>query len=353
MIFVPYIVSTGIAKAPYEYQQKDILPIVRDMFSDRFPDIDRLLRIFENTQIDTRRFCIPLEHFAETIDFKRKNQLYIDNAVKLGMDALKDCLEQVQLSLNEVHHLFFISTTGLATPSIDARILNELDAHPHIKRTPIWGLGCAGGAAGLSRAYDYVQAHPDELAIVVAVELCGLTFQRDDKTKSNLVATSLFADGAAAVLVAGDRASIKGKLKIKGTMSTLLKDSYDVMGWDFSSSGFHVIFSRDIPTLVKRELPKTIRKFINVYRLNEIDHFVIHPGGKKVLEAYQESLSIPVEKLRLAEQILRENGNMSSCTVLFVLDRFLKNEPIQRGEATLISALGPGFSSELILAEGV
>ncbi|UOF92535.1 type III polyketide synthase [Fodinisporobacter ferrooxydans] len=348
-----YIVSTGIAKAPFEYHQKDIRPVVKNMFSEVFPDIERLLHVFENTHIDTRRFCIPLEHFSTSIDFRKKNQLYIQNAVRLGIEALQNCLNHVQLRLEDIHHLFFVSTTGLATPSIDARILNELHAHPHMKRTPIWGLGCAGGAAGLSRAIDYVQAHPDELAVVVAVELCGLTFQRNDMTKSNLVATSLFADGAAAVLVAGEQTGFRGKLKLKGTMSTLLKDSYDVMGWDFSDHGFHVIFSRDIPTIVKRELPGAVFELLQSYHLQTIDHFIIHPGGKKVLEAYAESLSIPSEKLSISERTLRENGNMSSSTVLFVLDSFLYNEAANKGDIALISALGPGFSSEMLLAEVV
>lgn len=350
---MPYILSTGIAKPPYEIHQSDAKPFIRDLFADIFSDIDRLLLLFENTQIETRHFCVPLEWFRENHTFQEKNALYIDHATTLSVQALQASLHSAGLELSDLSHLFFVSTTGLSTPSMDARILNALKAHPHLKRTPIWGLGCAGGAAGLSRAFDYVSAYPDQIAAIVAVELCGLTFQRNDLTKSNLVATSLFADGAGCVVVAGDQAKVKSGLRIKHTRSTLWPDSADVMGWDFSSSGFHVIFSRDIPSFVQTEVAPDIRSYLSEHGLAAPDHYIFHPGGKKVLEAYQASLEIPSGKLELSEKVLRENGNMSSCTVLYVLDEFLQGNRIGSGEIGLISALGPGFSSELLLLEGV
>lgn len=349
---LPYIISTGIAKPPYRIHQSEAKPFIRDLFADIFSDIDRLLLLFENTQIATRHFCVPLEWFRENHTFQEKNALYIDHATSLSIQALQSALQSASLDLGDLHHLFFVSTTGLSTPSLDARILNELKAQPQLKRTPIWGLGCAGGAAGLSRAFDYVSAYPEQMACIVAVELCGLTFQRNDLTKSNLVATSLFADGAAAVIVAGDKAKIQSGVRIKNTRSTLWPDSLDVMGWDFSSSGFHVIFSRDIPTFVQTEVTPDIRVYLSEQGISSPDHFIFHPGGKKVLEAYEESLKIPPGKLDLSEKILRENGNMSSCTVLYVLDEFLREKRIGSGEIGLISALGPGFSSELLLLEG-
>ncbi len=349
---MPYIISTGTAKPPYVIHQSDAKPFIRDLFADIFSDIDRLLLLFENTQIETRHFCIPLDWFRENHTFQERNALYIEHATALSVQALQASLRLAGLELKDLDHLFVVSSTGLSTPSMDARILNELKAHPHLKRTPIWGLGCAGGAAGLSRAFDYVLAYPNQIAAVIAVELCGLTFQRNDLTKSNLVATSLFADGAGAVVVAGDQAKVKSGLRIKSNRSTLWPDTLDVMGWDFSSSGFHVIFSRDIPTFVKTEVAQDIRGYLNEQGIPSPDHFIFHPGGKKVLEAYRESLEIPLGKLDLSEKVLRENGNMSSCTVLYVLDEFVRGNRIQSGEVGLISALGPGFSSELLLLEG-
>jgi alkylresorcinol/alkylpyrone synthase len=347
-----YIAGTGIARPPYKFNQSDVKPFIRDMFQDVYPDIDRLMALFENTHIDSRHFCVPMEWFQQTSSFEEKNSLYFEYSIDLGIKALQQCLDDAHVSLDQIKHVFFVSSTGIATPSIDAHILGRVGADAHVKRTPIWGLGCAGGAAGLSRAFEYVKAYPDEAAVVIAVELCGLTFQRNDLTKSNLVATSLFADGAAAVLVAGSESGIKGNLKLNATMSTRWEDTYDVMGWDFSSSGFHVIFSRDIPSLVKTQVADNIQDFLNLHHTEMPSHFIFHPGGQKVLDAYQEALSIPSDKLRIPRQILQENGNMSSCTVLYVLDKYLKEDPLSKGDIGLISSLGPGFSSELLLVEG-
>lgn len=349
---MPYIISSGIAKPPYVFHQSDVKPFIRDMFSDVFSDIDRLLQLFEHTQIDTRHFCVPMDWFHKEHDFKQKNNIYVENATDLSIKALKSSLSYAGLDHSDLSHLFFVSTTGLSTPSIDARILNQLQGCSHMKRTPIWGLGCGGGAAGLSRAIDYVKAYPTEIAVVVAVELCGLTFQRNDLTKSNLVATSLFADGAAAVLVAGDEAKVRSTLKVKTTRSTLWPDTLDVMGWDISSSGFHVIFSRDIPTIVQHEVAADIKEFLANQAVERPKHYIFHPGGKKVLEAYEQALELSNGELFISEQILRENGNMSSCTVLYVLDQFIRQKRIGQGETGLITALGPGFSSEMLLVEG-
>ncbi|MEW9669134.1 type III polyketide synthase [Ammoniphilus sp. 3BR4] len=349
---MPFILSTGTAQPPYTFRQSDVKPFVRDMFSDVFADIDRLLDLFENTGIDTRHFCVPLDWFKEAHQFKEKNELYIRTAKDLARQALENALKKANLKIEDISHLYFVSTTGIATPSIDALILNDLRANKHTKRTPIWGLGCAGGAAGLSRTYEYALGHPEGIVALVAVELCGLTFQRNDLTKSNLVATSLFADGAAAVLVCGDEYRAKGRLQIHATRSTLWPDTLDVMGWDISSSGFHVIFSRDIPTIVKEKTVPDMLDFLQQSQTAQPQHYLFHPGGRKVLEAYQQALNLPKDKLRIPEEILRENGNMSSCTVLHVLDRFLQEKDISSGEFGLVAALGPGFSAEMLLLEG-
>jgi alkylresorcinol/alkylpyrone synthase len=350
---MPTILGTGIAHPPYTFHQSDLKPFIKDMFADVFSDLDRLLQLFENTHIQTRHFCVPLEWFRNSPSFKEKNSLYVEHAFRLSIEAIQQCLERVNVDIKEISHLFFVSTTGMSTPSMDARIINALNPDSHMKRTPIWGLGCAGGAAGISRAFDYVKAYPKELALIVSVELCGLTFQRNDLTKSNLVATSLFADGAACVLLAGDEVKIDGKLRVQETMSTLWKDSLDVMGWDFSGSGFHVIFSRDIPSIVKRNVAANVQEFMKKHQIDCLDHYLLHPGGQKVLDAYETSLSIPAGKTDISRSILREYGNMSSCTVLYVLDRFIQENRITSGETGLISALGPGFSSELLLITGV
>lgn len=349
---MPSILSTGIALPEYAFHQDDVKPFIRDMFAEVFSDIDRLMSIFENTQIKKRHFSVPIDWFKENHTFAEKNRLYLEHATDLSVQALQAALDRAGVTMEDISHLFFVSSTGLATPSVDARILNQMKGNPHTKRTPIWGLGCGGGAAGLSRAFDYVKAHPKEMAVVIAVELCGLTFQRNDLTKSNLVATSLFADGAAAVLVAGDEAQVESPVRLRTTQSILWPESLDVMGWDFSSSGFHVIFSQDIPKIVRTKVADATLGFLQEQGLSGVDHYLLHPGGKKVLEAYRDSLGIDEQKLDISEQILQQYGNMSSCTVLYVLDEFLQQGRIGEGDSGLIAALGPGFSLEMLLVEG-
>ncbi|MEX2104127.1 MAG: 3-oxoacyl-[acyl-carrier-protein] synthase III C-terminal domain-containing protein, partial [Bacilli bacterium] len=251
--------------------------------------------------------------------------------------------------------LLFVSTTGIATPSIDTYIAQKLHLSQHIKRTPIWGLGCAGGTGGVGRAFEWAKANPTSRILLVTVELCGLTFIRNDMSKSNLVATSLFADGAAAVLISGDdlpESPYKVTPRIIDSMSTLWKDSYGVMGWNVTEQGLKVVFSKDIPTIVHQYMRPNVDHFLSKHDLtvDKINHLITHPGGEKVIQAYAESLSLPRDRFGIATDILRRYGNMSSVTVLFVLDQVLKCTPNPH-EYGLMTSLGPGFCSELVLLQ--
>jgi alkylresorcinol/alkylpyrone synthase len=260
------------------------------------------------------------------------------------------------ITCQEIDAIFFISTTGIATPSIEARIMNLLPFLPHTKRIPIWGLGCAGGAAGLSRAYEYCLAFPKAKVLVLSVELCSLTFQRNDLSKSNFIGTSLFADGVACALVCGDDSNYSEYRKKKtspfiiATQSTLMPDSLEVMGWDIKSNGLYVVFSRDIPHIIENWLKPNVTEFLeeNPVDLKTINYFIAHPGGKKVIDAYVKSLEIPPSMTEVSLDVLKQFGNMSSATILFVLKRFMEKE-IPEGAYGLGTALGPGFSSELHL----
>jgi alkylresorcinol/alkylpyrone synthase len=354
MIPMPRIVSVGTALPPNRLTQREIQEFVRHVFQDTFKDIDRLLPIFDNGQVKTRHLCMPLEWYGAPHHFSEKNHLYRDWAYRLGIEAIRDCLTRANLEVTDIDHLFFVSTTGISTPSMDALIMNGLNMDPHMKRTPIWGLGCAGGAVGLTRASDYLRAYPENRALLVAVETCSLTFQPQDTSKSNLIGTSLFADGAAAVLLEGDKCpgGRKGP-KILFTSSTLWKGTEDVMGWDVNENGLKVIFSRDIPVLTETLLKPTIIEFLTLHQLNlgDIAYFITHPGGYKVIEAYASSLGLPLERFHHPLGVLQDCGNMSSASVLFVLQRFLR-EGMEEGKYGIITALGPGFSSELLLLEG-
>ncbi|MCJ7839504.1 type III polyketide synthase [Lederbergia sp. NSJ-179] len=356
---MPRIISIGTAVPEFAIHQEEAMELARHLFSGSMKDIDRLLKVFRNGEIQKRYFVKPLDWYMESHSFSEKNAIFIEAAVELCITAIQKCVTnstlEADIAYEEIDAIFLINTTGLSTPSLDARIINQLPFSAHTKRIPIWGVGCGGGASGLSRAYEYCLAYPDAKVLVVGVELCSLTFQLNDLSKSNLIGTSLFSDGAAAVLIGGeelpyDQLVHRSLPTILHTQSTLMKDSLDVMGWQFKDEGFYVVFSKDIPTLVKNWLQPVMLQFLEQNNLeeSEIAHFIAHPGGKKVILAYEEALNLPPEKTNQSLEILQEYGNMSSVTVFFVLERFLE-QSISFGDYGVIAALGPGFSSELLL----
>ncbi|SFD72282.1 type III polyketide synthase [Fictibacillus sp. KU28468] len=357
---MPKIVSVQTTNLPHKLEQEQALEFARGLFSQSFKDIERLLKVFHNGEIATRHFAKPLEWFKETHSFQEKNDFYIETATKYGGRAIKKCLQDSpflrrNIEYKEIDAIFFISSSGFSTPSIEARIMNELPFSPHTKRVPIWGLGCAGGASGFSRAYDYCRAYPKANVLVLSVELCSLTFQHDDHSKSNLVGTSLFSDGVGCALLCGDESdaaeasAFQAIPEVKDTMSTLMPNSEDVMGWDVKDNGLYVVFSRDIPNIIRGWLKPNVDGFLEKNSLTgrDIKHFIAHPGGKKVLDAYIDALEIPPEKTEISKAVLKEFGNMSSATVFYVMERFMARMP-ERGETGLMAALGPGFSSELL-----
>ena len=342
-----------IENASYHVDQKEIVQVVRNLFGEHFSDIERLLRVFGNGQIEGRYFAAPLEWFEKERGLEEKNRLYIEEAVRMGSRAVQKCLEETGTDKDEVDAFIFVSSSGMSTPTIDARIMNELKMPPHIKRLPMWGLGCAGGAAGLSRAHDYCRAYPDAKVIVLCLELCSLTFQRTDLSKSNLIGTSLFADGSACALVTGEQADGDNEgFFIHDTQSTLMPDSEDVMGWDVKDEGLHVVFSRDIPKIIESWLKPNLNQFLAKLdrKTEDIQHFIAHPGGKKVIDAYEKSLSMESGRTEIPRNVLKDFGNMSSPTVLYVLKEFMEQQP-KAGEQGLLTALGPSFSSEMLWLE--
>lgn len=362
---MPVIISVAEAAPSYEIKQEQVSQFARELFSDSYKDIDRLMQVFQNGQIEKRHFVKGLDWFKEDRTFEEKNNAYIEEAVSYGKQAIENCLSSKtflkgDIPFEEIDAIIFISTTGLATPSIEARIMNVLPFNSHVKRIPIWGLGCAGGAAGLSRAFEYCLAYPNAKVLVLSVELCSLTFQHNDFSKSNLIGTSLFADGIACALVVGDDVALdelrvmRTSPAILDTQSTLMPDSLDIMGWDVKNDGLYVVFSRDIPKVVEDWLKPNVQEFLEKHSLGmrDFEHFIAHPGGKKVLDAYVKSLEIPSEMTTKSLDVLKQFGNMSSATVLYVLKRFMEHD-IKKGSYGLLTALGPGFSSELQLLRWV
>jgi alkylresorcinol/alkylpyrone synthase len=347
------ISAVGTAVPPYRVDQGSVRDFSRSLFHEAFPDIDRLIPIFDNALIRERYFSAPPDWYSHDHNFAEKNEVYVEMAIELGKTAILDCLSKLGLEPQVIDHILFVSTTGLATPSVDARLVNNLALRKDIRRTPVWGLGCAGGVSGLARAFEFTRAFPDKRALVLALELCSLTFLRNDLSKSNLVATSLFGDGAAAVLVSGEGTGDGGPAII-GSRSTIWYDSLDVMGWELNQHGLKVLFSRDIPTIVSEWVLPSLLEFLeeNGITLKDLTHLIAHPGGTKVLEAYRQTLGLTNGQLDRARDVLTRFGNMSSPTVLFVLKEFIEARAVGEGEYGLVTALGPGFSSEMLLIRG-
>jgi alkylresorcinol/alkylpyrone synthase len=355
----PRLIALATAAPPHVVRQEAVKRFAARHFTETIGTDARLLEIFDNAQIDERRLCVPLEWLAAEHTFAEKNDLYLEHAVRLAAGVTRDVLDRAGLSPRDVDHLVFVSSTGLATPSIDALLANDVGFRPDARRTPIWGLGCAGGAAGLARARDFARADASSRVLLVALELCSLTFQKSDLSRKNLVAASLFGDGAAAALVAGADAPAPAgatgtPLELLASRSTLWPGTLDIMGWTVDGEGLHVVFSRDIPAHVRASVRPSLESFLDEQglRLEAVAHVVTHPGGVKVLGAYAEALGLHPDRFAHARAVLRDFGNMSSPSCLFVLDRFLAAGDIAPGDHAVIAALGPGFSAEYVLARG-
>lgn len=374
---MPRIASVATAQPEFHLPQSRAREFCRALFGASHAEIERLLDVFENARIDERRISAPIEWFATPRSFEERNARYIETALALSERAARAALDAAEMTPAEIDHILFVSSTGIATPSLDARLMNRIAFAPHTRRTPIWGLGCAGGAAGLARAAELAGGAGGgtgaggggaPAVLLIAVELCSLTFQAGDLSKSNLVATALFADGAAAVVIApgergnggsgsgnGERAGAAARgaraPRIVASRSTLFPDTEDVMGWEVNDAGLRVLFSRDIPAIVRRHVRANAEEFLAEHglTLGQVDHVVAHPGGVKVMAAYEEAFALDAGALRHAREVLRVSGNMSSPTVLFVLARLLEDAAVRSGDWGLLTALGPGFSSELLL----
>lgn len=348
---MPFIASVSKIDLPYKTIQQDVKAQAREMFAVNFPQVDRLIGAFDNTEIVTRNFCKPLSYYAEPNTFEERNDDYINISLDYSVQAIQECVKKANVALGDLTDILFVSTTGLATPSIDARIINQLRLDPHINRIPVWGLGCAGGVSGMAKANMAAKANPDAVVLLVAVELCSLTLIKSDYSKSNFIGSSLFSDGIAACIVKGDNHAVTTHVDIVANSSKLYYDSLEVMGWDFKDTGFKVLFSKDIPTFIHEHIREDITTFLakQNLQLSDIKNFIFHPGGKKVLDAYADALKVEGDFLKNTRQVINDNGNMSSCTVLYVLEKFM-SEGFEDGYGLML-AMGPGFSSEMVLLD--
>ena len=319
-------------------EQADVSTRASHLFRGR-RDIERLLPVFTNTGIDRRYSCVPIEWYADPHGWQDRTNLYIENATDLFERVTNALLEEAGLTTDDIDAIVAVSTTGVATPSLDALVVERMQLRRDIRRLPIFGLGCAGGVIGLARASAMAQAMPGSRVLFLVVELCALTFRKDDLTKSNIVATALFGDGAAGAIL-----STEGDGPELGASGEhTWPHSLDIMGWEVEEDGLKARFAQSIPSLVASDFSTILTAFLqrNDLKLSEIDKFACHPGGAKVLDALEDAFQIEHGALDESRSILRDYGNMSAVTPLFVLERM---DWRKRNQRILMTALGPGFS---------
>ncbi len=334
------------------YSQEEILAELGTQWGASKEVLGRLGTFHRRAGVAGRHLALPKEDYAALQGFSARNREYIRVAVDLGALALSRALADAGVEPGALDHLFFVSVTGVATPSIDARLVNRLGLNRFVRRTPIFGLGCVAGAAGLARAADCARAHPDATVALVAVELCSLTWQPDDTSIPNLIASSLFGDGAAALVFAGAARAPAGP-RVLASRSIFYPDTESVMGWEIGSQGLRVILSAGVPELVHDHMAPDVDRFLADSGLGrvDIDHWVLHTGGPKVLSSFQEALALDDQALAHSWDQLKRNGNLSSASVLLVLADTWREKRPASGSHSLLMAMGPGFCSELVLLE--
>ena len=348
------IASVGRAFPPHYYDQDQLLDALRGYWQAQHHNPERLERLHHNVKVGGRHLALPLEEYPQLEGFGDANDAWIRTAREVGTAAVRDALERAGLGTEHIDALLTVTVTGVATPSLDARLMNDLELRSDVKRMPIFGLGCVAGAAGIARAADYVRAFPDQVAVLLSVELCSLTLQRRDLTIPNLIATGLFGDGAAAVVVAGAEVDLPSQATeplVVATRSVFYPQTERVMGWDITESGFGIVLSADVPRMVTDHLGADVDAFLDDQGLarDDIESWICHPGGPKVLLAMQECLGLARDDLALTWRGLEEVGNLSSTSVLLVLRDTLDERRPAPGSYGVVLAMGPGFCSELVL----
>ncbi|MBL8739336.1 MAG: type III polyketide synthase [Planctomycetes bacterium] len=346
------IAAVRTAFPPHWYDQATLTEaIVRIVGADERL-AERIRSLHANCGIDGRYLTLPLERYAALTGFTEQNRAWIDGALALGEKVVRDALAAASVRADEVDAVIFSTVTGLASPSIDARLVTRLGLRHDVKRMPLFGLGCVAGAAAVSRAADYLRGHPKGVVVVLTIEQCSLTFQPDDRSIANLISVGLFGDGAAAAVLVGSERRAQGP-RVVATRSVFYPETEHVMGWDIGAHGFRIQLSAEVPTVARERVPGDVDAFLRDQGLQRSDvrRWIAHPGGPKVLQALQDGLGVDRETLRASWESLARAGNLSSASVLMILEKTLQQNPGKPGDRGVMLAMGPGFCSEFLLLQ--
>ena len=312
--------------------------------------VSKTLQVFNNAGVDTRYGVTPVKELLSERDFEYRNNLYSDHATQLGENALKEVFNKCDIDPSEVDYFITVSCTGFMIPALDAHLINKFPFRTDIKRLPVTQLGCAAGVASMMMAADYIRAYPGSTVLILSVELCTLSFQPDDKSADHIISTAIFGDGAAAMLVTGKKGD---GLHLIDTRSSFFRDTLDFMGFDLKNTGYHIFLSPGISRYLRRNLISELQPLLKGMNLDigDIDSWLFHPGGMRILEAIKESLSIDDRKIHFSREILRKYGNISSATIFFIIEEYMKSETSVGDRYEVTGAVGPGFQLFLIMME--
>lgn len=337
------------------YTQKEIFDEIAKFWGPEVESPAALERFHQRVGVDGRYFALPLEEYVKLERWGQANAAWLKAAVDLGEEAIQKALDKAGLTKDQIGALLTVTVTGVVSPSLDAHLCNRMGLPADVRRTPIFGLGCVAGASGIAQATDYVKAYPDKIAVLLSVELCSLTWQKSDVSIANFIATGLFGDGAAAVIIAGANVLLPRPAgpTVVDAVSSFYTDTEDVMGWDIGEKGFTLVLSPDVPAVIKKHLPGDLAKFLGAHGLKreQIETWVLHTGGPKVLEAMAEAAGVTREECALSWESLRKVGNLSSASVLFVLEDTMDQRQPKPGSYGILAAMGPGFCSQLVLMQ--
>lgn len=346
------IAATATAVPPHTITRDDVKYYMGRVFDIPERRLEAMMSIVDNAQVHKRHSIFPIEYTVEPRALSKTNEEYMEHAIKLGQEAAENCLRNAGMKPEEIDLIITVSCTGFMIPSLDAHLIHRMGFRSDVRRMPFTELGCAAGAMALGRAADFLQAYPGKNVLIIAVELPSLTFQRKDISQANLISSVLFGDGAAAVIVKGDDTSGPNILTAE---TYTFPDSLGAMGFDLRDSGFHILLSKDVPEMIGAKIRGLVDGFLSRHSITQkdIDGWILHPGGSRLLSNVEENLGLTKADTQPSWDILGCVGNLSSATILFILQEWLQKRPLKPGQTAFAGAFGPGFSAEFLLLKWI